>query len=90
MYDPKFFFCQNCHGTLNGNQIILLSRITCLAVVYFTQLLIVGYNHLISNKGEWNNCFIKNNQVVLLDLVNFAFTKTTRRQFYGRCFFGMV
>ena len=19
-----------------------------------------GYNHLISNKGEWNNCFIKN------------------------------
>ena len=22
----------------------------------------VGYNHLISNKREWNNCFIKNNQ----------------------------
>ena len=21
---------------------------------------LVGYNHLISNKGEWNNCFIKN------------------------------
>ena len=20
----------------------------------------VGYNHLVSNKGEWNNCFIKN------------------------------
>ena len=20
----------------------------------------VGYNHLISNKREWNNCFIKN------------------------------
>ena len=23
---------------------------------------LVGYNHLISNKREWNNCFIKNNQ----------------------------
>ena len=22
----------------------------------------VGYNHLISNKREWNNCFIKNHQ----------------------------
>ena len=21
---------------------------------------LVGYNHLISNKREWNNCFIKN------------------------------
>ena len=21
-----------------------------------------GYNHFISNKGEWNNCFIKNAQ----------------------------
>ena len=25
----------------------------------------VGYNHLISNKREWNNCFIKNNQEIL-------------------------
>ena len=31
----------------------------------------VGYNHLISNKGEWNNCFIKNNQEILLDLADF-------------------
>ena len=32
----------------------------------------VGYNHLISNKREWNNCFIKNNQEILLDHANFA------------------
>ena len=28
--------------------------------------------HLISNKLEWNNCFIKNNQEVLLDLADSA------------------
>ena len=32
----------------------------------------VGYNHLISNKRKWNNCFIKNNQEILLDLTDFA------------------
>ena len=32
----------------------------------------VGYNHLISNKREWNNCFIKNNQEILLELAGFA------------------
>ena len=32
----------------------------------------VGYNHLISNKREWNNGFIKNNQEILLDLAGFA------------------
>ena len=26
-----------------------------------------------SNKREWNNCFIKNNQEILLDLAVFAF-----------------
>ena len=31
-----------------------------------------GYNHLISNKREWNNCFIKNHQQILLDFVDFA------------------
>ena len=31
-----------------------------------------GYNHLIPNKCEWNNCFIKNHQEILLDLVDFA------------------
>ena len=32
----------------------------------------VGYNHLISNKRKWNNCFIKNNQEIFLDLTDFA------------------
>ena len=32
----------------------------------------VGYNHLISNKHEWNNCFIKNHQQKLLDFTDFA------------------
>ena len=32
----------------------------------------VGYNHLISNKREWNNCFIKNHQQTLLDFADFA------------------
>ena len=32
----------------------------------------VGYNDLISNKREWNNCFIKNNQETLLDFADFA------------------
>ena len=26
----------------------------------------VGYNHLISSKREWNNCFTKNKQEILL------------------------
>ena len=32
----------------------------------------VGYNHLISNKHECHNCFIKNNQEILLNLADFA------------------
>ena len=32
----------------------------------------VGYNHLISNKREWNNCFIKNHEQTLLDFADFA------------------
>ena len=32
----------------------------------------VGYNHLITNKREWNNCFIKNHQQILLDFADFA------------------
>ena len=35
----------------------------------------VGYNHLISSKREWNNCFIKNNQEILLDFADFALQK---------------
>ena len=30
------------------------------------------YNHLICNKREWNNCFIKNNKKILLDFPGFA------------------
>ena len=33
---------------------------------------IVGFYYPISNKHEWNNCFIKDNQKKLLDLVDFA------------------
>ena len=32
----------------------------------------VGYNHLISSKREWNNCFIKNHQQILLDFADFV------------------
>ena len=31
-----------------------------------------GYNHLIFNKREWNNCFIKINQEMLLNHADFA------------------
>ena len=37
-----------------------------------SQLGAVGYNYLSSNKRDWNNCFIKNNQDILLDLADFA------------------
>ena len=33
---------------------------------------LVGFNHLISNKCEWNNCFIKKNQEILLDFPDFG------------------
>ena len=32
----------------------------------------LAVNHLISNKHEWKNCFIKNNQKILLDLADFT------------------
>ena len=32
----------------------------------------VGYNHLISNKRKWNNCFIINHQQILLDFADFV------------------
>ena len=41
----------------------------------------VGYNLLISNKREWNNCFIKNNQEILLDLADFALQKQPEDNF---------
>ena len=33
---------------------------------------LVGYNHLISNKRKWNNCFIKNNQEMLIHHADLA------------------
>ena len=30
------------------------------------------YNHFISNKHKWNNCFIKYNQEILLGLADFT------------------
>ena len=35
------------------------------------------YNHLISNKREWNNCFIKNAHKVLQKFFPTIFVKTT-------------
>ena len=31
-----------------------------------------GYHHIISNKREWNFCFMENNREILLDLADFA------------------
>ena len=39
----------------------------------------VGYNHLISNKCEWNNCFIKNAHKISGNLPT-LFVKTTNFQ----------
>ena len=33
---------------------------------------VLDNNHLISNKHEWNDCFIKKNQEMLLDLADFT------------------
>ena len=49
----------------------------------------VGYNHLIYNEREWNNCFIKNNQVILVGLADFFFM-SNQKTIYGRYFSDMV
>ena len=41
----------------------------------------VGYNHLIYNKREWNNCFIKNHQQILLDFADFAWLEQPEGNF---------
>ena len=38
----------------------------------------VGYNHLRSNKREWNNCFIRNPQQILLDFADFTWLEQPR------------
>ena len=50
----------------------------------------VGYNHLISNKRKWNNCFIKNSREILLDLADFALQEQTEDNFNGRHFSAIV
>ena len=50
----------------------------------------IGYNHLISNKREWSNCFIENNQEILLDLGGFTLQEQPEDCFNGRYFSGMV
>ena len=47
-------------------------------------------NHLISNNSERNNCFIKKNQDILLDLADLALQERPEAQFNGRYFSGMV
>ena len=39
--------------------------------------LLVGYNHLISNKREWNNCFIKNAHKISLNLPDLILLEQT-------------
>ena len=41
----------------------------------------VGYNHLISNKCEWNDCFIKNHQQLLLDSADFTWLEQPEGNF---------
>ena len=43
----------------------------------------VGYSHLISNKREWNNCFIKNAQKISRILPDFITKKKPR---FSACF----
>ena len=37
----------------------------------------VGYNHLISNKGKRNNCFIKNTHKILMNLPDLILLELT-------------
>ena len=40
----------------------------------------VGYNHLISNKGEWNNCFSKFSNRVLPPIFIFTILQSVRKE----------
>ena len=40
---------------------------------------LVGYNHLISNKREWNNCFIKNAHKISMNLPDIIFLEQTAK-----------
>ena len=65
---------KNNKSKLNFTVTIKFSRADWLvAIVYLTIIprARVGYE-MISNKREWNNCFIENNQEMLLDHADFA------------------
>ena len=53
-----------------NNKLVIISRARVGYETTDTRL--VGYNRLISNKREWNNCCIKSSQEILLDLADFA------------------
>ena len=40
----------------------------------------VGYNHLISNKRGWNNCFIKNAHEISMNLADFILLEQTGKE----------
>ena len=48
-----------------------------------------GYNHLISNKREWN-CFIKNHQQILLYFADFAWLEQPEGNLMDAISSGMV
>ena len=41
---------------------------------------LVGHNHLISNKHEWNNCFIKNAHKISMNLPDFILLEQTGKR----------
>ena len=43
----------------------------------------VGYNHLISNKREWNNCFIKNAHKISTILPDFICKKKKKKTIFS-------
>ena len=40
----------------------------------------VGFNHLISNKREWNNCFIKKRPQTLVESLRLNFVRTNQKR----------
>ena len=48
----------------------------------------VGCKHLISNKREWNNCFIENNHKILVDLADFALQEQLEDNLMASFFLG--
>ena len=66
----SFIFLLNLsHGTRSywggaTYNFVFLQYLIIIPRVCFGYEMVDGYNHLISNKREWNNCFIKNAQKI--------------------------